>query len=109
MRTDGTDVEVRLDFNKMPGHIGKQMSGKMLVFEDADEDRIINWIERKIGTSSQPVTVLAMGHLPNWLFASVGQYLADAGHDGLVEKYMYGNHGGPLRTVFDYTTPEVTA
>lgn len=87
----GDDVEILLDFDRLPAYIGtrreKFSNGRVYSLDDVDE--ILEWIDLKIGGSCN-VTVLIVGKLPTWLAMKIMHYLEN--FDQVVKvRYSYPN------------------
>ena len=93
------DVEVLLDFDRLPNYIGTRREGfsNGRVYSTDDVDGILDWIDRKIGDSCD-VSVLIVGKLPTWLAMKIMHHLENWDQ---VAKVRYSYPNTPIYDVCD--------
>ena len=84
----GSDIEVTIDFDKLPNHIGKVRDGRRLLRTD-DTELIIQYIAPKV--ESRCDVLILEGYLPPGVWAEIGAFVCCNVNPGCRVKYRAQN------------------
>lgn len=66
-------IIVTVDFDHLPNHVGKNSKGKRWYQPERDINKILSFIDERIGEGAD--TLILEGYLPPWAWLEAGAYI----------------------------------
>ena len=98
----GDEVEIRIDFKRMPKHIGELVANGMRIYSYEDVPQVLEWMDEQLPANCENITVLVVGRMPNYITAAVTHFLTQR-----VGRFFLAAPNTPMYEVFDVRCPEV--